>query len=347
MKIHNRTIDLNSKPFIVAEMSGNHNQSLQRAIRIIELAAKSGVDAIKLQTYTADTITLKEHKNEFEINDENSIWYGRNLYELYQEAHTPWEWHEPLMKKAKQLGLICFSSPFDETAVEFLEDLNCPAYKIASPEIIHSPLIERVVSTGKPIIISTGMASLKELDEVVNYIVNNGGPDYAILKCTSSYPASPGDSNLITIPTLRKIYNCEIGFSDHTLGLGASLAAVGLGATIIEKHFTLNRLDGGVDSTFSLNPTEMEQLVYESENAWLSVGNVQFGPCKSEVKTIKQRRSIYIAKNIKKGEIITESHLKVIRPGFGIKPKYYKTIKGMTIKRDVEKGTAFSWEFLK
>ena len=251
------------------------------------------------------------------------------------------------MKKAKQLGLICFSSPFDETAVEFLEEINCPAYKIASPEIIHLPLIEKVVSTGKPIIVSTGMASLEELDEVINYIVNNGVSDFAILKCTSNYPASPSDSNLITIPNLRKIYDCEIGFSDHTLGLGASLAAIGLGATIIEKHFTLNRLDGGVDSSFSLNPTELEQLVNESENAWLSVGNIQFGPCKSEVETIKQRRSIYIAKNIKKGEIITERHLKIIRPGFGIKPKYYKTIKGMTIKRDVEKGTAFSWEFLK
>ena len=347
MKISNRIIGLHSKPFIVAEMSGNHNQSFQRAINIIELAAKSGADAIKLQTYTADTITLKEHKNEFVINDKNSIWYGRNLYELYQEAHTPWEWHEPLMKKAKQLGLICFSSPFDETAVEFLEEINCPAYKIASPEIIHLPLIEKVVSTGKPIIVSTGMASLEELDEVINYIVNNGVSDFAILKCTSNYPASPSDSNLITIPNLRKIYDCEIGFSDHTLGLGASLAAIGLGATIIEKHFTLNRLDGGVDSSFSLNPTEMEQLVNESENAWLSVGNIQFGPCKSEVETIKQRRSIYIAKNIKKGEIITERHLKIIRPGFGIKPKYYKTIKGMTIKRDVEKGTAFAWEFLK
>ena len=347
MKISNRKIGLHSKPFIVAEMSGNHNQSFQRAINIIELAAKSGADAIKLQTYTADTITLKEHKNEFVINDKNSIWYGRNLYELYQEAHTPWEWHEPLMKKAKQLGLICFSSPFDETAVEFLEEINCPAYKIASPEIIHLPLIEKVVSTGKPIIVSTGMASLEELDEVINYIVNNGVSDFAILKCTSNYPASPSDSNLITIPNLRKIYDCEIGFSDHTLGLGASLAAIGLGATIIEKHFTLNRLDGGVDSSFSLNPTEMEQLVNESENAWLSVGNIQFGPSKSEVETIKQRRSIYIAKNIKKGEIITEKHLKIIRPGFGIKPKYYKTIKGMTIKKDVEKGTAFSWEFLK
>jgi pseudaminic acid synthase len=244
MKIHNREISLKNKPFIIAEMSGNHNQSLDRAINIVEVAAKVGVDAIKLQTYTADTITLNVNKDEFIISDENSLWHGRSLYNLYEEAHTPWEWHEPIMKKANELGIICFSSPFDETAVDFLEELNFPAYKIASPEIIHIPLIEKIVSTGKPIIASTGMASLREIDEAINIIKNNNYSEFALLKCTSTYPASAKDSNIKSISNLRKLYNCEVGLSDHTMGIGAAVAAVAHGATIVEKHFTLDRSDG-------------------------------------------------------------------------------------------------------
>ncbi len=346
MKINNVKIGSNYKPFIIAEMSGNHNQSLDRALEIVESAHASGADAIKLQTYTPDTITLNSNNPDFVIQDKNSLWYGRTLHDLYEEAHTPWEWHKPIMKLAKELGLVCFSSPFDETAVEFLEDLNVPAYKIASFENIHLPLIKKVASTKKPIIISTGMASISEIDQIICAIRNEGVDQIALLKCTSTYPADADNSNILTIPHMKELFKCQIGLSDHTMGIGASIAAISHGATIIEKHFTLSRNDGGVDSAFSLDPNEMKNLVIESEQAWRSLGKIFYGPTKAEMPSINLRRSIYISEDIKKGEKITEKNVRIVRPGFGLQPKYYHVVMGRTIKRDVKKGTALVWELI-
>jgi len=346
MNINNIEIGLRKKPFIIAEMSGNHNQSFDKAIKIVESAAKVGVDAIKLQTYTADTITLNIRKNEFMINDKNSLWNGKTLYDLYEQAHTPWDWHEPIMKKAKELGILCFSSPFDETSVEFLEELNVPAYKIASPEIIHLPLIEKIASTGKPMIISTGMASLSEINDAVDIIRTQNNSEFALLKCTSSYPASPIESNIISIPNMRRLYDCEVGLSDHTFGVGAPIAAVAHGATIIEKHFTLKRSDGGVDSAFSLEPNEMELLVNETERAWQALGNIHYGATKNEKRTLMYRRSIYISENIQRGDLLNEENIKIIRPALGLPPKYYNLVIGKKIKRNIKKGTPLSWDLI-
>jgi len=345
MKIGNKNIGLQSKPFIIGEMSGNHNQSIDRALKIVETAAEIGLHAVKLQTYTADTITLNINKNEFFIKDGNSLWEGRSLYELYDEAHTPWDWHEPIMKKANELGILCFSSPFDETAVDFLEELNVPAYKVASPEIIHIPLVEKIISTGKPIIVSTGMASFEEITDVVDMIKKSKN-NFALLKCTSSYPASPQFSNISTIPDIREKFQCEVGLSDHTLGMAASIAAVAHGATIIEKHFTLNRADGGVDSAFSLEPKEMKNLVIETERARSSIGNISYGPTESEKGNIKFRRSIYISSDITKGDHLDSNNIKVIRPGLGLLPKYYNHILGKKVNQDLKAGTALTWDFI-
>ena len=345
MKIGNKNIGLQSKPFIIGEMSGNHNQSIDRALKIVETAAEIGLHAVKLQTYTADTITLNINKNEFFIKDGNSLWEGRSLYELYDEAHTPWDWHEPIMKKANELGILCFSSPFDETAVDFLEELNVPAYKVASPEIIHIPLVEKIISTGKPIIVSTGMASFEEITDVVDMIKKSKN-NFALLKCPSSYPASPQFSNISTIPDIREKFQCEVGLSDHTLGMAASIAAVAHGATIIEKHFTLNRADGGVDSAFSLEPKEMKNLVIETERARSSIGNISYGPTESEKGNIKFRRSIYISSDITKGDHLDSNNIKVIRPGLGLLPKYYNHILGKKVNQDLKAGTALTWDFI-
>ena len=339
-------ISLENPPFIIAEMSGNHNQSLDRAIEIVEAAAETGVHAVKLQTYTADTITLDVSDNEFFINDENSLWKGKSLYDLYQEAYTPWEWHKPIMERANELGMLCFSSPFDDSAVDFLEDLNVPAYKIASFENTHLPLIKKVASTGKPIIVSIGMATISELDETVQIIRESGCEKLILLKCTSTYPATPNNSNVLTIPHLRKLFNCEVGLSDHTMGIGASIAAVAHGATVIEKHFTLDREDGGVDSAFSMEPSEMKQLVIEAERAHQSLGNIKYGPSKSEIKSLSFRRSLYIAKDMKKGDILNENNLRVVRPGLGLPPKYLNILLGRKINKDIKKGTAVNWEII-
>ena len=287
MKIGNNNIGLSYQPFIVAEMSGNHNQSLERALEIVEAAASSGAHALKLQTYTADTITLDLKDSEFVIKDKNSLWKDRSLYELYQEAYTPWEWQGPIIKRSNELGMLCFSTPFDETAVDFLEDLNVPAYKIASFENIHLPLVEKVASTGKPMIISSGMASISELGELVQTIRDAGCNNFALLKCTSTYPASPENSNILSIPHMRELFQCEVGLSDHTMGVGAAVAGVAHGATIIEKHFTLSRTDGGVDSAFSMEPEEMNQLVIETNRAWKALGKVTYGPTQAEKKSLK------------------------------------------------------------
>ena len=340
MTIHiaGRPIGPEHPPFVIAEMSGNHNQSLERALAIVEAAAQAGAHAIKLQTYTADTMTLDVRGGSFEINDPDSLWAGQNLHDLYKQAYTPWEWHAPIMERARELGLICFSSPFDETAVDFLLDLDVPAFKIASFENNHLPLIEKAASTGKPLIISTGMASLGELDDAVRTARDAGCKELVLLKCTSTYPASPENTNLRTIPHLRELFGCEVGLSDHTMGLGAAVAAVALGASVIEKHFTLARADGGVDSAFSLEPKELASLVTESDRAWQALGQVRYGPTEAEKKSLVFRRSIYVAKDIAKGEIFTTENLKVVRPADGAPPCFYRQLIGCTARIAYTKG---------
>ncbi|MFN7881987.1 MAG: pseudaminic acid synthase, partial [bacterium] len=273
----------NNPPFIIAEMSGNHNQSLERAKEIVRVAASTGAHAIKLQTYTPDTMTINHRGGLFDITDKKSLWLGRNLYELYKEAHTPWEWHKPLFDYAAELGLICFSTPFDDTAVDFLETLNVPCYKIASFENTDHPLLKKVAKTGKPVIMSTGIANLSDIMESVQVLKENGSKEIVLLKCTSTYPATPENTNLVTIPVLQQVFqDCIIGLSDHTMGIGASIASIALGARVIEKHFTISRADGGVDSTFSMEPAEMKSLVLESERAFLALGQVQLNVQKAE-----------------------------------------------------------------
>lgn len=346
MKIKNKIISNKNKPFIVAEMSGNHNQSINNALKLVRAAAKSGVDCLKLQTYTPDTLTLNVNKKGFIIKDKKSLWKGKKLYSLYKKAYTPWEWHKPIFEYAKKLGLICFSTPFDNSAVDFLEKLNVPAYKIASFENTDLPLIKKVIKTGKPVIISTGMANLRELKETVSFIKDHGCKNFALLKCTSQYPANPKYSNILTIPNMKKLFGCEIGISDHTLGIGTSIAAVSHGASIIEKHFTINRKNGGVDSSFSLEPQEMKSLVIESKRAWESLGSIKYGPTKGEKKSIQFRRSLYVAEDIKKGEIFTSKNLRIVRPGYGIQPKYYEKMLGKKAKKNTKKGTPVSWNLV-
>lgn len=344
--IKNIKVGANLPPFIVAEMSGNHNQSLEKALEIVEAAATTGVDAIKLQTYTADTITIEVETAEFYIDDPKSLWQGQSLYKLYQQAYTPWEWHKPIFDRCKELGLIAFSTPFDETAVDFLESLDVPCYKIASFENTHLPLIKKVAKTGKPMIISTGMANIAELDETVRTAREAGCKDLILLKCTSTYPASPEDSNLLTIPHMRDLFNCQVGLSDHTLGTGVAVASVALGATFIEKHFTLSRAEGGVDSAFSMEPEEMKTLVIETKRAWEALGKIKYGPTKNEENSSKFRRSLYVAEDMKAGDVFTEQNLRVVRPGYGLEPKYYDVILGRKVNKDVKKGTAVSWDLI-
>ncbi|MDA3874303.1 MAG: pseudaminic acid synthase [Kiritimatiellae bacterium] len=334
------------QPFIIAEMSGNHKASLDRALEIVDAAADAGAHAIKLQTYTADTMTLDLAEGDFVISDPKSLWNGRQLYDLYKEAHTPWDWHLPIFERAAEKGILCFSSPFDDSAVDFLEVLNVPAYKIASFELVDLPLIKKCAKTGKPIVMSTGMATLAEIDDAVRTARENGCKEIVLLKCTSTYPASPENSNLNTIPHLRELFGCTVGLSDHTLGIGVSVAAVALGATVIEKHFTLCRADGGVDSAFSLEPPEMKALVEETHRAWQSLGTVNYGMLNAEKKSLQFRRSLYIAEDLKAGDTLTPQNLRRIRPGSGLSPKYYELILGKTVKVDVKKGTPMSWDLI-
>jgi pseudaminic acid synthase len=342
-KIGNYTIGNNHKPFIIAEMSGNHNQSIERAFEIVDAAAAAGAHAIKLQTYTADTITMK---GVFTINDKNSLWDGKELHDLYKMAYTPWEWHQAIFERAKQKGILAFSSPFDETAVDFLESLNVPAYKIASFENTHHPLLIKVAQTGKPVILSTGVSSIADIDESVRVLRNAGCKDLILLKCTSTYPASPENTNLNTIPHLAQLHKCIVGLSDHTMGIGASVAAVALGARVIEKHFTLRRADGGVDSAFSLEPEELKSLVVETERAFLALGEIQYGVQKAEEKSLFFKRSIYVAEDIKAGEPFTVKNLRVIRPGDGLAPKFYNQLIGKIATKDFKKGTPLRIEGL-
>jgi N-acetylneuraminate synthase len=339
-------IGRNNPPFIIAEMSGNHNHSLERALEIVEAAATSGAHALKLQTYTADTMTLDLAEGEFFINDPQSLWNGRSLYELYQEAYTPWEWHKPIFDRCKDLGLVYLSTPFDETAVDFLETLDVPCYKIASFENTDLPLIRRVAATGKPLIISTGMATVAELDETVRTAREAGCKDLILLKCTSTYPATPENTNILTIPHLRELFDCEVGLSDHTMGIGVSVASIALGATAIEKHFTLNRADGGVDSTFSMEPHELAMLVTECKQAWQALGKINYGPTEKEASSSVFRRSIYIVKDMEKGAIFTKENLRIIRPGHGLPPKFYDRFLGKKTSKDIPKGTPLNWDLI-
>ncbi len=344
--IGTRSIGADHPPFIIAEMSGNHNNSLERALEIVEAAANSGAHALKLQTYTADTMTLNISDGEFFIEDPNSLWKGRSLYDLYQKAHTPWEWHKPIFDRCKDLGLICFSTPFDDTSVEFLEELDVPCYKIASFENTDIPLIRKVAATGKPMIISTGMATVSELEATVTAAREAGCNDLVLLKCTSSYPATPENTNIRTIPHLRELYKCEIGLSDHTMGIGVAVASVAFGASVIEKHFTLCRDDGGVDSTFSIEPGELKLLVDETMRAWQALGTIKYGPTEEEYKSRIFRRSLYIVRDMDEGETLTRDNVRAIRPGAGLAPKYFSEILGRRINKAVKRGTPLSTDLL-
>ncbi len=344
--IADRTIGPDQPPFIVAEMSGNHNQSLDRALQIVDAAADAGAHGLKIQTYTPDTMTIDLDEGEFHIDDKTSLWDGTSLYKLYGRAYTPWEWHEAIFERCRKRGLIGFSTPFDASSVDFLEQLHVPCYKIASFENIDLPLIRKAAATGKPLIISTGMASVAELDETVRTARAAGCKELVLLKCTSSYPATPEFTNLRTIPHLRELFDVQVGLSDHTLGIGAAVASVALGATFVEKHFTLSRSEGGVDAAFSLEPNELSALVTETERAWQAMGTISYGLTEKEKSSMRFRRSLYVVDDIRAGETLTRENLRAIRPGFGLPPKYYDHLLGKRVTRDIKRGTPASWELV-
>lgn len=342
--IAGRRISTDAPPYVIAELSANHNGNLDTAMKIIEEAKTAGSDAVKLQTYTADTITLNSNAEEFQIH--GGLWDGKTLYELYQEAHLPWEWHKPLFEYARKLGITIFSSPFDNTAVDLLEDLNAPAYKIASFEAVDLPLIKYVARTGKPMIISTGMADAEEIQEAIEAAREGGCKELAILHCVSGYPAPAEDYNLRTIPDLIERFGLVTGLSDHTLDNTTAIASVVMGASIIEKHFTLDRNGGGPDDSFSLEPTELTALCRDSKTAWSALGKVDYGRKSSEQGNVKFRRSLYFVKDMKAGDIITEDSLRSVRPGYGLPPKALKDIIGKKIIRDISANTPAKKDFI-
>jgi len=344
--IAGREISRDAPPFVMAELSGNHNQSLERALEIVNAAAAAGAHCVKLQTYTADTITLDINDREFFIGDPSSPWCGQSLYELYEKAHTPWDWHKRLFDRCRELGLLCFSSPFDETAVEFLEDLGAPAYKIASPENVDLPLVRKAASTGKPVLISSGMATEEELADAVESARSSGNGGVILLKCTTDYPADSSDANLLTLPDMRERFGVEVGLSDHTPGVGVAVASVAMGAVVIEKHFTLSRSDGGVDAAFSLEPPEMKSLVKETHRAWNALGRVSYGPIESEKKNLGGRRSLYITADVRAGEALSRENMRSIRPGLGLAPKHFDEVLGRRVKKDIARGTPLAWDLL-
>jgi pseudaminic acid synthase len=343
IKIGNYRVGKEHKPFIIAEMSGNHNQSLDKALAIVDEAAAAGADAIKLQTYTADTITMK---GAYTIQDDQSLWNGKELHDLYKAAYTPWEWHAPIFKRAKEKNLLAFSSPFDESSVDFLETLNVPAYKVASFENTHHPLLRKIAATGKPVIVSTGVATIADIAESVQVLREAGCKEMILLKCTSTYPAAASHTNLLTIPHLEQLHGCPVGLSDHTMGIGAAVAAVALGACVIEKHFTIRRSDGGVDSAFSLEPHELKSLVVETERAHQALGHIQYGIQPAEEKSRLFKRSIYVSADVKAGELFSSGNLKIIRPAKGLQPKYWDIAIGKAAKINIKAGTPLSWEHL-
>jgi len=344
--IAGRPIGRDAPPFVIAEMSGNHNQSLDRALAIVDAAAKAGAHGLKMQTYTADTMTLDLNSGEFRIDDAKSLWKGRSLYSLYKEAHTPWDWHAPIFARARKLGMIPFSTPFDESAVDFLESLDAPCYKVASFENTDLPLIRRIARTGKPMIVSTGMASVAELEETVRAAREAGCRALVLLKCTSTYPAEPTNTNILTIPHMRELFQCEVGLSDHTMGVGVAVASVALGASVIEKHFTLSRADGGVDSAFSLEPPELAALVSETQRAWQSLGDISYGATEAEQGSLQFRRSLYVGEDIAAGEPFTEKNLRRIRPGNGLPCRHYDFLLGKKLVRSVRKGEPVTWDMV-
>ena len=344
IEIAGRKIGLAHEPFVICELSGNHNGSLERALVMLEAAAATGADAIKIQTYTPDTITLDHDGPEFRI--EGGLWDGRTLYDLYGEAQTPYEWHAALFAKAKQLGVILFSTPFDETAIDLLEGLDAPAYKIASFEVIDLPLIASVARRGKPMIISTGMANLAEIGDAVDTALQHGAPGVVLLHCVSAYPAPMDEANVRTVPDLAERFGVISGLSDHTPGSAASVAAVALGACVIEKHFTLARSDGGPDATFSLEPAEFTALTRDCKDAWRALGKVGYDLLGSEQGNIAFRRSLYVVADVAKGEVLTTAHVRSIRPGFGLAPRHLDEVLGKVAKRDLTRGEAFSWDMI-
>jgi len=344
--IAGRKVGARCEPFVVAELSGNHNQSLERALAIIDAAAASGAHALKLQTYTADTLTIDKKDGDFYLDNLDSLWQGMSMYELYQQAYTPWEWHEALFARCKELGLICFSSPFDVTAVDFLEALNCPCYKIGSTENTDVALLQKVAATGKPVIISTGMATVAELGDMVNIVRSAGCQDLVLLKCTAAYPADPADANLLTIPHMQELLECQIGLSDHTMGIGVAVASVALGVTVIEKHFTLSRDEGGVDAAFSMEPDEFQALISESKVAWLARGQVHYGTVDSENSSLS-RRSLYIVQDMQAGDVLNPENLRSIRPGYGLPTRHLEDLLGMRVTQNIERGTRMSWDLVK
>ena len=334
------------RPFVIAEMSGNHNQSLDRALEIVDAVADAGAHALKLQTYTPDTITFNGVSEEFYIRDAKSLWADKNLYKLYAEAYTPWEWHKPIFEHAQKRGMVAFSSPFDTTAVDFLESLNVPLYKIASFENTDHILLKKVAQTGKPVIMSTGVASVADLDESVKILRANGCKDLVLLKCTSTYPATPETTNLLTIPHMRQLFNVPVGLSDHTMGIGAAIAAVALGAVVLEKHVTLRRADGGVDSAFSLEPDELKNLVIETERAHLAMGQVSYTLTAKEEKSLQFKRSLYVVRHMNAGDTFTPDTVRSIRPAKGLHTRYYDDILGKVATQAIKAGTALDWNLI-
>lgn len=343
--IGNCKIGKSQKPFTIAEMSGNHNQSLERALEIVHAAAKSGANAVKLQTYTADTLTLKKNDGEFFISDPSSLWFGQSMHDLYQKAYTPWEWQDTIFNECRKFNLVCFSSPFDETSVDFLESLNCPCYKIASTENTDTLLLKKVAQTGKPVIMSTGSSTVEELGMSVRVLRENGCKDIILLKCTVAYPANPEDANLLTLPHMVDMFGCQVGLSDHTLGCGVAIASVVLGATVIEKHFTMRRSDGGVDSAFSMEPEEWALMECELSRAWQSIGHVHYGPPKANTKVT--RRSLYVVNDLAIGDVISREDVRSIRPGLGLAVKELDNIIGMAVRKPIQRGTALTWDVFK
>lgn len=333
-------------PILVAELSANHNHSLDRALALVDAAAAAGAHAIKLQTLRPDKITLDCDADDFMIRDEKSLWSGRRLYELYQDAETPWEWHEPIFARARENGMLCFSAPFDESAVDYLEALDCPLYKIASFEIVHIPLLRRVAKTGKPVIISTGMSSVGEIDEAVKAVKSEGNDQILLLKCTSTYPADPADTNLLTIPHMAEMFGLAVGLSDHTPGIGVSVASVAVGACLIEKHLTLSRKDGGVDAAFSLEPEEFGSLVVAAEQAWEAMGSVSYGASAAEQGSLRFRRSVYVSSDMEAGEVLSSENISVVRPGFGMHPRNLDVVLGRRVATAARAGTPLSWEMI-
>ena len=344
MKIKDRQIGENHPPYIIAELSANHNGSLERALKTIKMAKSMGADAVKFQTYTPDTLTIDSDKEDFKIK--GGLWDGLTLYELYKSAFTPFEWHEEMFNYAQSVGITCFSTPFDESAVDLLEDLNTPAYKVASFEIIDIPLIQYIASTKKPMIISTGMANKEEIQEAVDVARENGSNELILLHCISGYPTPVEQSNLMTIPDMKNYFGLPVGLSDHTLGIEVSIASIALGASVIEKHVTLDASDKGPDSEFSIEPDQLNSLCIKCKSAWEALGSAGYERKPVEKDNIKFRRSIYVVRDIDSGEVLTKENIRSIRPGYGLPPKYFNELIGKRVKSRVEKGTPLDWDML-